>query len=476
MLERYEYRGTGPGCANGAYWYCLGYKGAFSEAMQPSLTNMIGILASFADAKPNAFVDSLEAGQCQCDTLGGQQLKVSAQAPQPPPASCDELDEQSYRSPMKRGPHFACFREQLKSSLKPRSSQLARLRIAMADFLFQYKFSVEYPHDFDYYDYAASAQHLDVELDPLLVAFNHDLVIYLRDLQHELGEINKKALGYSENGIVTVRTISGTDSSVSTQSQSSFKTTPPPLANDFLNQLQNPPNAISPVIGRNLPPNAAQALVAFLNSGQGASVTLARDLNLTVTPNTLPGASAAELKIILESKDDGTNSPQRVGPDGKPAGNDTADRVAVHSVTTNVRVDSLKLFEISTFSARLSRGRDPYPLLPPLVKLPFPPLLSWRLSPSSAFHQSFAIVSATILPTAADLLNGLRFSLDRTQQGESIHSISEEEQTGLVKNISAKHREMLQCIADSTLFENAACDPSKPPQGSQTAQAADLQL
>jgi len=66
--------------------------------------------------------------------------------------------------------------------------------------------------------------------------------------------------------------------------------------------------------------------------------------------------------------------------------------------------------------------------------------------------------------------------LDRTQQGESIHSISEEEQTGLVKNISAKHREMLQCIADSTLFENAACDPSKPPQGSQTAQAADLQL
>lgn len=220
----------------------------------------------------------------------------------------------------------------------------------MADFLFQYKFSIEYPHDFDYYDYAASAQHLHVELDPPLVAFNHDLVIYLRDLQHELGEI----LVYSENGIVTVRTISRTDSSVSTQSQSSFKTTPPPLANDFLNQLQNPPNAISPVIGRNLPPNAAQALVAFLNSGQGASVTLARDLNLTVTPNTLPGASASELKSSSNPK------------------------------------------------------------------------------------------------TTA--------------------------QTGLGKNISAKHREMLQCIADSTLFENAACDPSKPPQGSQTAQAADLQL
>jgi hypothetical protein len=43
----------------------------------------------------------------------------------------------------------------------------------MADFLFQYRLSIEYFHDFDSYDYAKSAQRLDVELDPLLVAFNH---------------------------------------------------------------------------------------------------------------------------------------------------------------------------------------------------------------------------------------------------------------------------------------------------------------
>lgn len=136
-------------------------------------------------------------------------------------------------------------------------------------------------------------------------------------------------------------------------------------------------------------------------------------------------------------------------------------------MTTNVRVDSLKLFEISTFSARLSRGRDPYPLIPPFVKLPYiPPLVSWRLGPSSAFHQSFAIVSATILPTAADLLNGLRFSLDRTMDGNGIPSVPEAERAELVKYISEKHREMLKCIADSTLYEKPPqpCHPSDPPE------------
>jgi hypothetical protein len=239
--------------------------------------------------------------------------------------------------------------------------------------------------------------------------------------------------------------------------------TPPPLVPDFLNQLENAPSTLPGPISKNLPPNAGQALVAFLNSGQAASVTLARDLNLTVTPNTLPGASAAELKITLESKDDA--DPQKTAPDGKTSATDTADRVAVHTVTTNVRVDSLKLFEISTISARLSRGRDPISIVPPLVQLPYiPTIVSWRRSPSSSFHQSFAIVSATILPTAADLLNGLRFGLDRTKDGEGIYTISEEEKLQLVKNISAMHRYMLNCIANFTVDEKATCDPGKLPQ------------
>jgi hypothetical protein len=276
-------------------------------------------------------------------------------------------------------------------------------------------------------------------------------VIYLRKLQNELRRLEPNTLGYSGNGIVTIRTISGSDASVSTQTQSGFKTTPQPLVQDFLSQLQNVPGTLPGVLAKNFSANPADALVAFLNSGKSATVTLGRDLNLTVSPVTLPGASAAELKITLESKDDA--APQTITPDGKSS-NDTSDRVAVHSVTTNVRVDALKLFEISTFSAELSRGRDPIPLLPPFVELPYiHSFLKWPLKPSHAFQQSIAIVSATILPTAADMLNGLRFRTDQVKSGDgkaSVFTLSDSDLDSLVSHIRDFHRRMLNCIATSS--------------------------
>ena len=45
----------------------------------------------------------------------------------------------------------------------------------------------------------------------------------------------------------------------------------------------------------------------------------------------------------------------------------TGINVSNHKVTTTVRVDALKLFEVSTFSAQLSHGKQPIPLLPPFV-------------------------------------------------------------------------------------------------------------
>jgi hypothetical protein len=449
VLDNFASNSGNPTCthrgASDPYGYCLGYEGAFSEVMQPSIMNMVGILAGLAKPDLNAFVDQLE-GATRPDA--GRE--------------CDERDE----ALPARAPGFECFRDQLLFIMANKDGDfvpLARLRAAMADFLFQYKFSIEYLQDFDAYEYAKSAQRLDVELDPLLVAFNHDVVVYLRKLQNELrcgkdanGPKRKCAepSGYAENGVVTIRTISGTDSSVSTQTQSSFKTTPPPLVQDFLTQLQNASSTMPGVLSSNLAANPASALTAFLNSGKSATVTLGKDLNLTVSPITLPGASAAELKMTLESKDDA--APQQITPDGKSA-NDTSNRVAVHSVSTNVRVDSLKLFEISTFSAELSRGREPISLVPPLVKLPYiPPLVKWQPKPSKAYHQSFAIISATILPTAADLLNGLEFSGDQADaDGNSIYPIADEDRKKLVKDIVSHHRQMLDCIVKVTLAPNA---------------------
>jgi hypothetical protein len=199
--------------------------------------------------------------------------------------------------------------------------------------------------------------------------------------------------------------------------------------------------------------------VAFLNSGKSGTIALGRDLNLIASPVTLPGASAAELKITLESKDDA--APQKVTPDGRST-NDTSNRVAVQSVTTNVRVDSLKLFEISTLSAELSRGRDPIALLPPLVELPYiPPILKISRKPSQIYHQSFAIVSATLLPTAADLLNGLRFNGDESTEGVSIYPISDADREALLKKIWTFHRQMLDHVVTATLNERSLPVPAK---------------
>jgi hypothetical protein len=445
VLGNFDYNSGSPVCSHHrsdgsleslAYGYCLGYERAFSKTMQPSIMNMIGILAGLKKPDIDGFIFKLEA-EHRPDVAGGP---------------CDQRDEAIFD---RKAVGFECFRDQLwKSLTSDEMVPLARLRVAMADYLFQYKFSYEYFHDLDSYDYGKSAQRLDAELDPLLVAFNHDLMVYLRKIQSGIRCDPKESKskcgepkGYAESGIVTVRTIGGTDSSVSTQTQSSFKTTPAPPVQDFLNQLENVPGTLPGVISKNLAPNPADALVAFLNTGKSSTVTLGRDLNLTVSPSTLPGAGSAELKITMESKDEG--SPQQVSPDGKTK-NDDADRVAVHSVTTNVRVESLKLFEISTLSAELSRWRDPFPLFPPFPYVK--PLIKIPLKPSRAYHQSFAIVTATILPTAADLLNGLRFD------GDGIYPIEDEKRREAVDKIGKFHAKMLACIQKVSFDENAKCD------------------
>jgi hypothetical protein len=76
-------------------------------------------------------------------------------------------------------------------------------------------------------------------------------------------------------------------------------------------------------------------------------------------------------------------------------------------VKTHIRVDSVVLFDLSSFSAVLSKGR---PLLPPLVELPFLGTLAGVPLPTAKeYHSSSAIVSAVVVPTATDLAFGIRF-------------------------------------------------------------------
>ena len=88
--------------------------------------------------------------------------------------------------------------------------------------------------------------------------------------------------------------------------------------------------------------------------------------------------------------------------------------MATHNVQTRVRVESVKLFDVSSFVAELDRPRSKFPLLPPFIELPFiGSLASIPLPPAKVYHRSTAIVSAIIVPTAADLAYGLVFTPDR---------------------------------------------------------------
>ncbi len=93
---------------------------------------------------------------------------------------------------------------------------------------------------------------------------------------------------------------------------------------------------------------------------------------------------------------------------------DNLSRIASRTVDTKVRLESVKLFEISSFTATLERSRHNFPILPPLVEIPYiGSFLSWPVPGAAEYHRSTAIMSAVVVPTAADLASGVAFTSDR---------------------------------------------------------------
>jgi hypothetical protein len=253
--------------------YCLGFGGAF-RPLRPALSHMLGVLAAAAGPKAadaagrslaDRFVDCLE-GRATCPSLGpkGNASREAGAEPARSALEGCEADDENHLRQNPGGAAFNCFRQQLKESLEPRRKAL--LRVALADFLFQYKFSVQYPHDFGSYDYAASSQALDSQFDPLLVAFNRDVAIFLKDLQERVGkrEDKRKGISLSSNGIISVRTLSGIETTVDTTAQSNFQNIPPPLVQDFVKQLGKVEGETPAVLQGNLGAKGAEAVAAFL--------------------------------------------------------------------------------------------------------------------------------------------------------------------------------------------------------------------
>ena len=135
---------------------------------------------------------------------------------------------------------------------------------------------------------------------------------------------------------------------------------------------------------------------------------IGRQLKVDLIPRSLSGASSAEIDVTMNVGE--TAEPTVYSAGQSQTSNDNLSRVATHSTTSKVRVDSLKLFEISAFSAKLQRSRSRFPIVPPFVELPYiGTIVGIPLPSAKEYHTSVAILSAVVVPTAADLAYGLRF-------------------------------------------------------------------
>jgi hypothetical protein len=418
---------------------------------------------------------------------------------------------------------MADFADQLSPQEKNYSaSNLGVLRAAIADFLFNYKLTQQFPQEFGTYSLPHSAQELNAEFNPLVVAFNQDvgeLSRYLMDEiqdnlpnQNSFWELWRHNKSYMANGLVTVRGISGVESLVDTDTQNSFDSTQAQTLSAVLSAISgtaasgassptsgvqntitvNPDGTTTPTppSGPSTPPTSSctgtaagspLCEVAGLFRGgttaTGIATALAaiaptsthsiigRQLTLDVIPHTLPGASSAELDVRLWAQED--SAPTVYSASGSTQ-NDFVSRVARHNVATRVRVESLKLFDVSSFSAMVQRPRAKLPIVPPFIEIPLiGDIFAIPLPAAKIYHASSAIVSAIIVPTAADLAYGLVFQTDRGVFAEdkkfshltySLRRFTHEGQIPETDPIFQYHRVMLECLATHGVLAIPASD------------------
>jgi len=331
-----------------------------------------------------------------------------------------------------------CFQEKASRLLQGGSSDsdpvsgLGLTRAAIADFLFNYKMSQQYPHEFSAYDLSTSAQAMNSALRPMVDAFIEDVSAFQAVLKRRLGleieDMNKRITRGSvfdkprffNNAIVTVNTIANSEASVDTATESYLEAlNPPTLGGLGTAVLGTGPTSSSTSGATGLSSllssarlGEAQAIAAGLSQFQSSRIHLGRELMVDVKPESLAGASAAELQVILKADDE---SGSGAYSSGTATGDAEVSRFGKGDTTTRVRVDSLKLFDVSSFATELEVPKKRFPLLPvPMLEMPyFGSILSIPVRPAREFHSSMAVMSAIVIPTAADLAFTTRFVGDK---------------------------------------------------------------
>jgi len=440
--------------------YCLGYATLF-KPLQPRLIDLLLVMIA-AQSPGNALRRSVNSAQnlpedeislvhtnpcspseetVSCH-IWKQLYPVADSAPTVPVSTladpypeasatinCEALDyadilasiENNEANPV---PQLNCFRQTAAALFH--TSELDITRAAVADFLFNYKLSQQYPHEFVPYDLTTSAQTMNTALRPVINSFVQDIGAYQAVLKRKLS-LQMETMDHGltrhnfldkprffENAIVTVNTIAGDEASVDTATESYLEEMNAPTLSALASAVAGTGSTTSSsglsglLSGARL--NEFQAIAGGISQFQTSHVHLGRELSIDVKPIALLGASSAELQVTLKADDTSNSGAYSDGGTGDAG----VSRFSKSETATTVRVDSLKLFEVSSFASQLSTPKKKFPLVPPFVELPYlGSILSLPLPPSREFHASIAVISAIVIPTSADLAFTARFVSDR---------------------------------------------------------------
>jgi len=478
IISRQQYLGT---CSSSEY--CLGYTTLF-QPLRARLTDLL--LALVASDNPvqqlNCAIDHGESAESpssicahQADSYDPNNLKACDEKDPASPCQvwtqleslrdrnkalplkdprlqttgCIEADYigtlqsmlRDSKEPLKPILFLNCFRRKAstifdKSDAHGPVTELGLLRAAIADFLFNYKMSQQYPHEFVAYDLTTSAQAMNSALRPLVDSFVQDVTAYQAVLKRRLGlqidDMNRHLTKSSvfdkprffNNAIVTVNTIANSEASSDTATESYLEALNPPTLSSMANALVGTSSSSAPTSGTALSGllsatrlNEAQAIAAGLSQFQSSKIHLGRELSVDVKPSSLLGANSAELQVVLKADDEAGSGAYSSGGSGDAE----VSRFGKSDTSTRVRVDSLKLFEVSSFGSELSVPKKRFPILPvPGLEMPyFGSILSLPLRPAREFHASMAVMSAIVIPTAADVAYTARFVGDRVLVAEN---------------------------------------------------------
>lgn len=438
--------------------YCLGYVDAFSKA-KPSVSRMLLFLAASQD--PNAAAERVVKAMEATAATADQEVATAAQQKSEPACSggVGRVDDKDNNAGCFR---FTHFRKALRNLLgEPNRSVF---RAAILDFLFEYKLIILYRHDFVPYDLQRTTKVLDSQLAPVQEALNRDLEDYVKrikdvdaaqwELQKETAKGWKKQKGLYTQGLIKVTAVSGTQAAVEGRVLNYFDITTPPSLSELLKS--------NDVFSKGLPDvlTAKEAMIAGIAANmlaqQRVVAEVARGMKLTITPTALDTASAAELNLDLEAGED--TAPSTVAGDSTKK--DTIDRVTKHHVTDTIRVDTLKLFEVSTFLMDVRHPQEPF-LVPGLGQVwksvfgsipRFGDLFSFPRGPYKRESESLIIVSALVVPTAMDLGLSMRIEGDRQVTADGTQRMK-----GLPGQVRPLHKLRIQCLVDPALEKDDAC-------------------